>query len=310
MSKNKKQTVSSFFNLNKNQSELEFLDVRLDTDVRLYIDPTSFSLLNNNWGIECTDLIRDYFQKVIDYIKQGNKNKALELLSGLSEPNETHLGNSEGSSSDKGVGDNRADALYNSLVTSKAISSGLIMDLEETAFLVDDIGPDMISDIVTNVIREKLIEYTQKMCKKYGILTYLVNSGNILNLNSGCWSTKKVLLPGAKSSNGRYEKLLLIPKDIVRRTPSYEAVKFNNDIIIPIIIDRDFRLGLGKVVNGTLKPYSKTTIKNRQKGQSIKSINRDFLMQNSGVLVEYRKNKKPLSRMSDTELSKIIDDKQ
>jgi hypothetical protein len=308
MNKNRKEIVSSFFNLNKTQSELEFLDVRLDTDVRLYIDPTSFSLLNNGWGRECTKLIRDYFQKVINYIKQGNKSKALKLLSGLREPNEIHLGNSKGQSIGKGVGNDRANKLYESLSNSKAVSSGLLVDLEQTAFMIDGIGPDMISDIVANIIRKKLIEFTQKMCKKYDIQTSEVNSGLILNLDKECWENTQVELPGSKSPNGHYEKLLLIPKDLVRRTPSYEARKFNNDNIIPIIIEREFNRGLGQLVNGSLRPHSKETIKNRQRGHSIKSINRDFLMENPEVLSEYREHRHSLSRMSDEELSNIIDD--
>lgn len=308
MNKNQKETVSSFFNLNKLQSELEFLDVRLDTDVKLYIDPSSFALLDNNWGRECTKLIRDYFQKVINYIKQGNKNKSLELLSGLREPNEIHLGSSKGYSTGKGLGNSRANKLYDSLSTSKAVSTGLLVDLEQTAFMIDGIGPDMISDTVANIIRKKLIEFTQMMCKKYDIQTSKVNSGLILDLDKECWENTKVDLPGAKSPKGNYEKLLLIPKELVRRTPGYEARKFNNDNIIPIIIKRDFSKGLGQLVNGSLKPYTKEMIKKRQRGQSIKSINRDFLMENPEVLSEYMKPRPSLSRMSDAELSKIIDE--
>ncbi|CAM3256337.1 hypothetical protein LAHI110946_12450 [Lactococcus hircilactis] len=303
-----KKTVSSYFNLNKTQSELEFLDVRLDTDVRLYIDPAAFIALDNNWGQKCTKIIKDYFQKVINYIKQGNKKKASDLLSGLREPNEIHLGNSLGPSNGKGVGDDRAKKLYDALSESKAVSSGLLEDLEDTAFMIDGIGPDMISDIIANIIRKELIEFTQKMCKKYDIPKYEVNSGPILNLEQECWENIKVELPGPESPNGRYEKLILIPKDIVCRTPSYEARKFNNDNIIPLIVEKEFEKGFGRLLNGSLKPYTKRTIKDRQKGRSIKSINRDFIKENPEVLLEYKKHRHSFSRMSDEEIFKIIDE--
>lgn len=309
MMQNEKEKISSYFNLNKAQSELEFLDVRLDTDVRLFIDPTSFPLLDNDWGLECTSLIRGYFQKVINYIKQGNKKGALALLSFLNEPNETHLGFSKRRSIGKGLGIDRAIKLYDSLVESEVVNSGLLEDLEETAFMIDGIGPDMISDIVTNIIRGKLIEYTQEMCQKYEIPTSLVSSGYVLNLDNERWEKTEVWLPGPKSRNGHYEKLLLVPKDIVRRSPSYEAEKFNYDNIIPAIIDREFKLGLGRVVNGTLQPHTKETIKKRQKGFSRKPLNRKFLMENPEVLSNYKKKMadNPLPRMSDEELSEILD---
>lgn len=304
-----KLSVSKYFGLNKSQAELEFLDVIIDADTKLFIDPTALHLMNNEWSKECEYLIREYFRKVIIYIKQGNRRKAIAFLSALNEPNETHLGLSKEKSIGKGLGLERACKLYDSLVNSEVIKSGLLVNLEETAFMIDGIGADMISDIVTNIIREKLIEYTQEVCENYNIPTSYVSSGYILNLDEESWETKKVFLPGVEV-NGRFEKLLLIPKELVRRIPSYEARRFNNNYVIPRIIEKEFNLGLGRIVNGTLKPYTKKDIKDRQHGLSVKSINRKFVLDNPQILSDYKENNRryPLPRMNDDELVEAIMD--
>jgi len=63
---------SSFFNLGKRQNELDFVDIPLDTDIQLFIDPYALSTRNDRFAIECNNIIVNFFQRVIDDIKNGN----------------------------------------------------------------------------------------------------------------------------------------------------------------------------------------------------------------------------------------------
>ena len=86
----------------------------------------------------------------------------------LLESNETHLGLSRGRS--RGHGRARLFHGYHTVLRgSAAITSGIITALEETALLIPGIGPDLVSDLITNIIRQELIAYTQAMCRHYGV---------------------------------------------------------------------------------------------------------------------------------------------
>ena len=44
--------VSEYFNLNKTQPYLDFVDIPLHTDLSVYLDPTAIKSLDSAWGNE------------------------------------------------------------------------------------------------------------------------------------------------------------------------------------------------------------------------------------------------------------------
>jgi hypothetical protein len=67
----------------------------------------------------------------------------------LSEPNETHLGFSRGPSRGRGLRGIKSDNIADAISASKAAKTGLLQDLEDTAFLVPGVNKDLLSDIST-----------------------------------------------------------------------------------------------------------------------------------------------------------------
>lgn len=180
------RTFSEFYKLNKFQDELDFVDVPIADDVLLFIDPYVFSVREDVWSAECNNLIVDFFHTVINAIKSKNARYAQTLLSNLNEPTETHLGVSRSSISGRGIGGKQAFDLYYQLSKSQAAKTGKMADLSDCELLIPGIGFDKVSDITTNIIRKKLIEYTQEQRKLYNIPMRVVPSGcGILNANAG-----------------------------------------------------------------------------------------------------------------------------
>ena len=95
---------SDHFKLGKSQAELDFVDVPLETDISLFVDPYALSIEMDSWFAECNNLVVDYFQLVINSIKEKEFQTAKRLLTNLHEPNDTHLGLSTGKPSGRGVG--------------------------------------------------------------------------------------------------------------------------------------------------------------------------------------------------------------
>jgi len=65
---------SEAFNLNKSQSELDFVDINLDTDAPLFIDPYAISKRSDGWSVDCHNKIVRFFQGLVDAIRAKDEN--------------------------------------------------------------------------------------------------------------------------------------------------------------------------------------------------------------------------------------------
>jgi len=212
------QRVSTIYRLKRSQATLDFVDVDVERDTKVFISPRALTLMQTDWGDGCVSLIQSFFETVLQLVKDGKNADAEALLQELREPNETHLGMSIGESQGRALGDESAHDVWSALSQSAAAKSGLIQDLEDTVLLIHGISVDIVSDITTNIIRGPLVEYTQEQAKQLGIpLTQGVPSGPMWHPGRGEWITQFVELPMTKTG-----KLLLVPKAIVRRTSLYD----------------------------------------------------------------------------------------
>ena len=225
--------ISEYFHLGTSQPYLDFVDVDTNLDTKLFIDPTALLPLQSEWASECVALIQNFFQVVVGSLANGDRNRAAELMSVLHEPNETHLGMSHGRSRGRGLGPFRAYDMVDSLQLSGAIGTGMLQDLEDTILMIEGVGPDLVSDIATNIIRAPLITYTQAMAELYGIaLSPGIESGALWDPRDSTWFNELVDLPVTDSG-----KLLLVPKVIVRRKLSYDYDAYFRNYILPFLGD-------------------------------------------------------------------------
>lgn len=201
--------ISMLYNIKKNQEDLEFVDIELDDDLELFIDPYIFTKLRGDFAKKCNNAIINFFSEVMNLIRKNDEVNAKRILNGLKEPSETHLGLSEHSIDGNGVRGKKAIKLYQKLAKSKAAKTGNLKDLSDCELMIDGIGKDSVSDITTNVIRKYLIEFTQSQCNMYNIpMTSFKN--NIWDEDLKKWVNIEYKLP---SINGK--KIILVPKSIV-----------------------------------------------------------------------------------------------
>jgi hypothetical protein len=155
--------VSEYFSLDRTQPTIDFVDVDIRGDIKLFVDPKGLRLLPSQWGSECVSLIQDFFRTVMRFIRDNRDAAAKVLLASLHEPNEVRLGLSRDKAKGRALGDHSALDVWDSLRQSEAARTGLLEDLEDTILLVEGVGPDIVSDIIVNIIREPLINYTAAM---------------------------------------------------------------------------------------------------------------------------------------------------
>jgi hypothetical protein len=274
---------SDHFRLNKPQSQLDFVDIPLETDIELYVDPYALHISPVDWLRVCGDLVVNYFQLLLTALKEQDREKAMMLLSNLREPNETRLGQSKSSPQGRGWGHKQALQLYQTLSKSKAVGSGRLKDLGDFEMLMPGIGSDKISDLTINVIRGELVAYTQEQCDLHDVPMENVPAGTYWNPEDERWEAHYADLP---TYEGR--GLILVPKVAVRRKLVADYMEFYTHHVLPFLEAEHIRAGDSLVhllKNGEPKVYKEDL---KAKYKVSKEFLYSFTEKNGRVLDKYK----------------------
>lgn len=218
---------SDEFSLSKTQAELDFVNIPMETDIPLFIDPFAISRRVNRWSECCHRTIITFFEQVIDAIRTGNDTLARNLLRHLQEPNETRLGYSQDKPQGAGIGSYQSEQLFEALRDSSAARTGFLSSLAECELLIEGIARDKISDLTTNIIRYHLAQYTKDQCELLGIPTHQLPLSPYYSERNNEWLSDYFELPMIYG-----KPILLVPKAIVRYDTAYDAQQYYNNYVI------------------------------------------------------------------------------
>ena len=215
--------ISEIFGLENTQIQLEFVDIDLEMDYALYIDPFLIAQLESQWSISADETIKNFFNTVVNMIIENKKEGAIELFEFMSEPKETCLGLSKsGTTNGKGVGNSNADEIIEGIIKSGVIEEGLVKNIEDIIVFVDNVGKDKLSDMVTNLIRYHLLQYTKKQCEIWGFPMTEMESLPYWNPQINDWDTtitQHLMIDG--------RNILLVPKFIVSKIDIFSSATYN-----------------------------------------------------------------------------------
>jgi len=291
---------SENFALGKSQFELDFVDVDTNADIPLFIDPFAISQRPDRWSQDAHASLLTFFQCVIDDIRAGRLGPARDLLSHLREPNETRFGFSRGRPKGAGVGPEQADDIFNALRDSEAVRQGMLSALEECELMIPGIGPDKISDLTTNIIRDKLASYTAEQCNLHGIATRQVALPGWFDAPRRQWANDYINLPVV---DGR--PILLCPKAIARHQFSYDHRGYYRHYILDFLQSEHLHAGSALVhalKNGKHVVYKKDL---EAIHPCAKSFLFEFSREHPDVLADY---KEALSKLEAAKLETPIGD--
>ena len=305
--------VSDHFRLGKSQYELDFVDVELESDLPLFIDPHLLAFRRDQWSVEATDMIGSFFQELLLALRSGNDTRARHLFSELREPKETGLGYSKGQRKGKGAGPKDAARVFEELRQSKAIQTGLVQDIQDSQIFVERVGPDKVSDMASNILRKKLAEYTIEQCKVWGIPTSQgIPLGPIWDEQNMEWTHDFCELPVANGS-----PILLVPKWAVSVNLGFDHSKFHRYHVLPYLQNqhRTIESAFARIVHrksGTvvLPPHKKTLIE-RLPAPDEKEYLAEFAKKHPEIYAEFKNELRNLpfdDSFTETEnLSSLID---
>jgi len=230
--------ISEYFHLNKSQLELDFVNVDIDGDLPLFLDPHYISMQKSPLAQAASFSIQTFFDKLLLLIRNSKMESAKQHLTYIGEINEIHLGFSKGKSRGRGIGSLNSENLITSMLSSNAIESGLIEKLEDSRIFVDGIGADKISDLCANVIRKSLIEYTKDQCKLWNIPLTTASSGYYWDSVSRDWiadsQTERLYING--------NPYLLVPKEIVSFKSEFTPEKYLQHFVLNFLQNEHLRL--------------------------------------------------------------------
>lgn len=198
----------------KGHQFIDFIDINLDTDTELYIDPTLIDRLPTSWCIETKKILQDYFDNVFECCKAKNYSRLDSLVAFGKEPNETKLGLSVEQSRGKGSKPDSLRNIFRTVAEQCLIENGLVEKPSDLCIFVHNFAEDRMSDLITNIIRCQLYKFTIHQCEKLDInMSHKqYNLGQYWDTTLKKWNT---LTGNALLVENK--KILLVPKNIVRR---------------------------------------------------------------------------------------------
>ncbi|WP_281986500.1 hypothetical protein [Aquimarina aggregata] len=204
--------ISEYYRLGSRQPSLDFVDIKLNTDNLLFIDPRLIENADDDIAKQMQIRIEAFWGELIKRVKSKDVKKIYSLLSGLSEPNETRLGYAFSKPRGNSVAEKLKPKIVDAIRRNKAVRTGVLSHFADVELFIEDIGSDRISDITTKIIKEVLIEYTQQQSRLHkNILLKEVVQDDIFDYKELKWVKKKVKLPVYDN-----KPILFVPKNIVR----------------------------------------------------------------------------------------------
>ncbi|WP_417368800.1 hypothetical protein [Flavobacterium beibuense] len=292
-----------------NQYNVDFVDLYLGIDNLLFLDYNKILLGNTQLHKDMQKDIQAFMKSMFDFLSKNQNTKLSELLSGLHETNATYLGMSKDVPKGKSVGNElKKEILKNLKFLKKAFLNGLL-EIDSIYFGIENIGPDRISDIVTSIIKMRLIEFTQQECIKYKIPTQKLPIKRIFDSSTLTWQNVFVDLPLYNN-----KPVIFIPKDIVS---TYSSISGTFHSFIRYGFNTFFKTSKAyKILVRGKDGKLDTDLKrkefneyNRELGINQKSISQKILTEfdNKDLVKAFSEVRNSVNVLSDDELIEIIE---
>lgn len=238
-------------------------DISLSSDLPLFIDP--FLLFDSQ-----DDKYLAWHEDIIDYLSflreksvQGPSSKHhIRYYYGFPEVRQNWLGFTQFSNKGRGLGplfgrtlDGSLNSIFSNFGKESITQSG---HLEKLCLIKEGVGRDSISDFTTNLVKHRLLTYTENFARLHMEQKHLKNivvKRAYFDYSSGIWKSKRYTLPYIN-----HDYVLLTPKDILTRDESWinRTDLYENFDLIPSSIDNEsFRMEISNHFRSQLDRRSK-----------------------------------------------------
>jgi hypothetical protein len=198
---------------------VDFLDVHVDRDNRLFIDPSRIRVAQKTDPLagKAYGLLTSFFDEVLRCINSTNpadRRKGEAILQAFGEPHETRLGMSSvgvrGHGGSEGIGSSIWHELLNNQLCR--VDVAVLKYIEDMPIFVSGVDADITSDVTTRIILPALAAFTNQMMAKHPEFSAsphvtTTTAFPVWNSTTLRWESQRITLPGAAG-----KPLLLVPK--------------------------------------------------------------------------------------------------
>lgn len=198
------------------QFDVDFVIPRAGVDLPVGIDPFLLYKSRDPRLRELHRQLLDAFNAGIDATRRKDIGAARTLLD-YPEVSEIGFGYAAGGKRGSGVGPRLTELIVDTLTHSPALQERGVRHVEEMQLVSTGIGPDRVSDIAANILKDFLIRYTQQQCEIWDIpLMAGVPIAHVYNHDGHRWDDGYFDLPISPADQ---RPILLVPRRIVRALP-------------------------------------------------------------------------------------------
>ncbi|MGW5064565.1 hypothetical protein ACWEQJ_00320 [Streptomyces cyaneofuscatus] len=231
------------------KAEFDWFDPILENDTLLFVDPfLIFADADAAWQ-RAYDEIMDYFQSAFKLLASSKLNqkhqyfkRTLSLME-FPEPREFRLGFASKSSEGSGSGPGLAKKVVEAM--SQAIRRGIedIEHFEELGILVSGINKDRISDITCDLLKPRLIKYTQDICHTHDVPMHVRKIRHShYDVTRSRWMDAEHLVPVDPETD---KPILLVPKRFLRELPTLSSDNWGEFLDTSLRDDLNIKLSQG-----------------------------------------------------------------
>lgn len=221
-----KYYVSDYWNKGiKGHQYYDFIDVAVNDDNLLFIDPLLIEIASDEWCKEANATVKSFFDEFYKVYREKDMVKKRELLSHAGEQNGTRFG--------YGCGDNGKGNTVNGLLEIFTPLEQLLSEIStmkkagDLSLLIPDFAEDGLSDLLTNILHEQLNKFTLQQMKKYEVKSNESLPFWTWDRKDLCW--KKIERPSYCVDG---QELLIVPKHVVRKKYLFSINQYFNRIIL------------------------------------------------------------------------------
>lgn len=212
------------------QGNETWFDIILSIDTKLFLDPRLIEQFEFGVFVGAFDEITAYFKEGFEEAAKQlgstdtKRHQKIESFLAAPEVEEICLGFTSFGTAGSGAGSGKAKVLREAMSKAAGLAVLAPERFETLQLFQRGIAEDTISDIVANVLRWRLAEYTRQICVEYNIPTVeRIRQRGKFDLAKQRWVPIKIIAP-INPYNGK--QVLLCPKDFLSQLPVINPKSF------------------------------------------------------------------------------------
>lgn len=223
--------ITEFLSLPKGHAHIDFVDITTDDDTELFIDPCLIELDESPLGIEAAGLISDFADTLYAEMR-GGRWLNTRVLDAAHEIHDTRLGYGNGRNGKGKTSDGMRESLSRLCLLANGVPT--ISQIQDVSVFVEDFAEDCMSDLLTNILHRLLCEYTAMQMAFWDKQPAGFHKVMAWSQASHRWESSEQpfwLVDG--------QRILLVPKNWVRKNFLFKAHQYLYGVIIERIRDSD-----------------------------------------------------------------------